>query len=344
METDKLNSQLKREEVENLLNYAITQSAIGDSVEKITPIIYQSPDQNGADVVDIFLRINPTKENSTRLMNQLGRMQARLNNLIYVTKEVKDLFSPTSEFKRPLWFSYPEDRTPCIAVHGFIRFERKSIQVFDRTMDKLAVLEGALENQLLLVIKNSGKLGENFTSGNIFVDNMEHVDCKVCPAFVNLYFCQNALLHRSKKKRKTRRNTTDLFEGLQEEMQKSFKKFTILGEKQVVTYSYHMACTRGPDTCQTGRRRVFRKPSNDLGSDFNQEEVREIPSPDVQSAEAGKLPSTNEFYILPLPVWIMFGKVSKIYSVYSCTDKLKTPVEFDNNLLESNMFIAILGK
>ncbi|KAF7261452.1 hypothetical protein EG68_01429, partial [Paragonimus skrjabini miyazakii] len=228
IETDKASSQLKREEILNLLNYAINQSAIGDSIEKMVSIVYESPDQNGADVVDILLRINLKKRNSTLLVDQLGKMQARLSKLIYVTEEVKDLFPPTSDFKRPLWFSYPENRTPCIAVHGFIRFERKNFQAFGRTMEKLAMLEGALENKLLLVVKNSGKLGENFTSGNIFVDNMEHVDCKTCPAFVNFYFCKNALIRRQEKKKKMGRNTMNLFGRLQEEMENSFKKFTIL--------------------------------------------------------------------------------------------------------------------
>ncbi|KAF6769967.1 hypothetical protein AHF37_11977 [Paragonimus kellicotti] len=76
------------------LNYAINQSAIGDFVEKMVFITYRSPDQNGAYMVDIFLRINPTMENPAGLEDQLGRMQTSLNELIYITDEVKGRLRP----------------------------------------------------------------------------------------------------------------------------------------------------------------------------------------------------------------------------------------------------------
>ncbi|KAF8571033.1 hypothetical protein P879_05990 [Paragonimus westermani] len=77
-------------------------------------------------------------------------------------------------------------------------------------------------------MKITRKLREDFSSENILVDSMVHVDCKKCSAFVDFYFCKNAHVQWRRNKEEMGQNTRVPFEKLRENMKKSFRKFKIL--------------------------------------------------------------------------------------------------------------------
>ncbi|KAF6774286.1 hypothetical protein AHF37_05359 [Paragonimus kellicotti] len=225
---DQSGSRMEVNDIEEKVFTALKRWNIVKTVDQMRIFKYFRVDKNDADVVDIFLQTNSTQAQLPQLTDRLSQLRVSFSHFQYKTGKVEDMSSMTTNFQPPLWFKYLDNPASFIVLHCHIRFDRTNLQAFRTEVDTSALVEGLLKRQLISVGKSISIEGEHLRSENIFIDSLEYTVCKICSAFVNVYFDQNVLKQWTMSSGTEAAKSHLLFGQLQKNLRKSYKIFKIL--------------------------------------------------------------------------------------------------------------------